>query len=52
MVQCLSNKPFRYLIISDCIEGVGGNLPMAVLPYVTKWVIGKEAIAAWGLTPG
>jgi len=50
IVAAMCNWPFRMLIISDIVEGVGANLPMIVLPYVLKWVIGWRAIEEAGLT--
>mmetsp|Transcript_31469 Transcript_31469/g.57148 ORF Transcript_31469/g.57148 Transcript_31469/m.57148 type:complete len:675 (-) Transcript_31469:482-2506(-) len=47
LVQSMHNRPFFLLLISDVVEGFGANLPMAVLPYVTEWVIGREACEAF-----
>eukprot|EP00927_Polykrikos_kofoidii_P007718 TRINITY_DN13164_c0_g1_i1.p1 TRINITY_DN13164_c0_g1~~TRINITY_DN13164_c0_g1_i1.p1 ORF type:complete len:686 (-),score=72.41 TRINITY_DN13164_c0_g1_i1:166-2223(-) len=52
MIETMCNRPFRYLVFSDVIEGVGGNLPMAVLPYIVKWVIGWKALEEAGLSTG
>lgn len=50
IVAALCNWPFRYLIISDIVEGVGSNLPIVVLPFLVKWAIGWKPIEEAGLT--
>ena len=30
-------------LLSDVVEGFGGNLPLLILPYVLDWIVGKEA---------
>lgn len=37
-------------LLSDVVEGFGGNLPLLILPYVLDWIVGKEA--AEELVPG
>lgn len=43
-VQTWLNRPFRALLISDILEGFGAEVPMAVLPYIVRWVIGYDII--------
>ncbi|CAK9095326.1 Putative sulfoquinovose importer, partial [Durusdinium trenchii] len=43
IVGCVSNFPFSILLLSDVVEGFGGNLPLLILPYVLDWIVGKEA---------
>lgn len=46
LVQTWLNRPFRLLLVSDILEGFGAEVPMAVLPYMVKWVIGADVIEA------
>ncbi|CAJ1396335.1 unnamed protein product [Effrenium voratum] len=46
LVGCLSNYPFKVLLVSDVVEGLGANMPLLVLPYVVDWVVGKAAAEA------
>lgn len=46
LISTMINKPFRLLLIAQMVRGLGREVPFAVLPFLTKYVVGENCMTS------
>lgn len=41
-IQSVLNEPFRLLLIQRCVQALTELVPLMVMPYIAKWVVGED----------